>query len=76
MQKLRKMIAWMIGITIAAAILYMGIGIWQILKAGPLTSFPWHTACYFAICYFGPAVLVELAVFMLIGRCSKRGAEE
>jgi len=66
LKKFRKMMDWIISITIIAAALYMGIGIWRILKEGPLTSFPWYTACYFTARYFGPVLLLEAAVVILI----------
>ena len=66
MRKIRKIAGWLIMMTMAAAILYMGIGIRNILSVGPVTSFPWYAACYFTVYYFGPVILVELVIFALL----------
>lgn len=67
MKKVKNITGWLIIITSIVACLYMGIGIWQILAAGPFTSFPWYTACCFTALYFGPVVLLELLIYAVLG---------
>lgn len=64
--KIAKKIAfWAFVVTLAAAVVYMVWGIVINLNA-TLTSFPWWTACVFALFYFGPILALELAVYLFL----------
>lgn len=75
MEKIRKITGGIAIITLAAALLYMGIGIQRILAAGPMTSFPWYTACYFTAIYFGPTLLVEISLFAVFSYYCRKTKE-
>lgn len=63
---MKKTLGWFMAVTLAAALVYMGIGIRQILDAGGSTSFPWYTACYFTAWFFGPPLLLELFMYAAV----------
>lgn len=66
MKKAEKIILSVLLITIAAGLAYTVLGIVSILRAGSETSFPWSFACFMAMIYFGPAVLIELVIYIFI----------
>lgn len=61
-----RYIVWLIlMITVILGLLYMMIGIMDIMSA-PYTSFPWYSACFYALVYFGPPIAAEGIVYLII----------
>ena len=59
-------------LTALAGLIYMVLGIASIISAGPATSFPWHTACFFTALYFGPPLVLEIIIYVVIRYMERR----
>lgn len=66
LEKIRKIVGIIYLITMAGAVAYMCYGIYTIKSAGAMTSFPWWSACYFALICFGPFLVFELFLFVML----------
>lgn len=70
MSKIKK-IAWIaFFLTLACALMYITVNIASSFFY--FTSFPWWSAFVFAGYYFGPVLLLELAVYLIAGAVEKR----
>lgn len=63
---------------LATLCLAAGVMIWETaaLLREEATSFPWWAACVYAAILFGPALLIELALYLLFRNKARRAAEE
>ena len=71
MAKAKKILKILLILTVAAAVVYSVCGIISLLNS-PFTSFPWWTAPVFAGIYFGPVILIEAIVLLVIRLREKR----
>ena len=72
LEKAQKIVGVFYLITMAAAVIYMCYGIYTLKNSTELTSFPWWSACYFAAINFGPFLLIELFLFIILGKMQKK----
>lgn len=70
MEKIKKILGILIGITAAWILIYSIFGIIQNLNS--FTSFPWWSVPVFVLIYFGPVLLVELVAYGIICIVEKR----
>lgn len=76
MKKAERIALVLLVLTAAAAVLYGIMGTVSILRAGPMTSFPWHAAWAFTALYFGPVLIAEAAVCAVLHYCNKKRKED
>lgn len=77
MKKGKKIVGIIFLITVAAALLYIGVNVYSLIKYAALTSFPWWSAFVFAGIYFGPLLCVEGIVYGILHFVEKnRSGEE
>ena len=70
MDKIKK-IAWIaFFLTLACALMYITVNIASSFFY--FTSFPWWSAFVFALYYFGPILLLELAVYLVACAIEKK----
>ena len=66
-----KKIAWIaFFLTLACALMYITVNIASSFFY--FTSFPWWSAFVFAGYFFGPVLLLELAVYLIAGAVERR----
>lgn len=71
LEKAELAVAVLLTITVILGLLYMALGIMFVMN-GPATSFPWYSSCVFAAIYFGPPLLVEFVVYLIIRHIYKK----
>lgn len=74
-RKAKRIVGLLALLTLAAALVWAGVGAVQILRAGPATSFPWYTSFAVAALYFGPVLAMELALYLALWLKGRGGRE-
>ena len=65
MKKYNKIILGIIIINILLIIFYSLFSIFSIVN-DPFTSFPWWSGIFFSLIYFGPTLLMEIIVLIIL----------
>ena len=76
MKKAERIALALLALTAAAAVLYGILGTVSILRAGPMTRFPWYAAWAFTALYFGPVLIAETVVCAVLHCCNKKRKED
>ena len=76
MKKFQKVVGILIIITFVAALVYMFYGIWVLLNPNTFTSFHWTWACILTAIYFGPVLVVELIVYVVLWVKNKKSKDK
>ncbi len=72
MKKAQKIVGCIIIATFVFAMCYMGYGISTLLNPETFTSFHWSFACLVTAIYFGPVLLLELIVYVVLRMKNKK----
>lgn len=76
MKKAQKIEGILLIVTFIAALVYMFYGIWVLLNPNTFTSFPWTWACLLTAIYFGPVLVMELIVYVVLWVKNKSGKDK